>query len=485
MPILKTLQDLLGLNATGIEKNVEENADEFDVTKFNVPIQQFEWLDFFEPDLFRNWSEELKNSCIRKEKELWSLTGKAVLIQTSDEFEIFDLLQKVASDVKINFARVPADQVESLLPNARQKFQKISPAIVMLDAGTWMNEEVVEPDSNSASIGTQTCSLFAKDLKEFDCEFPVVFVTCVPSYDDISKNLLKVDAFDRIFAHESPSAEFLGNRFLNLFGTNLLDNSIKNSVKKVGLLLQSEYESRPEQELLALRLKRFAHKEVRSINFNDLTDFALRGLQEQNPLKPIEVDSELRRKTAYHEAGHACISIIASNGENVPDYASIVPSKNFEGVVFESLAYYDDLDEITYKFLLLKTRIALAGRAAEELFFGGLNISSGANSDLSSATRMCFRLFAYSGFHSQMDGQAISASNLAVLNKGEVDPLQYERVSKDVRNFLEDQYLYVMNTLKEKRAFVEAVAQRLLWDPEVDQQEMKTLSEQHGIPIAK
>jgi ATP-dependent Zn protease len=143
------------------------------------------------------------------------------------------------------------------------------------------------------------------------------------------------------------------------------------------------------------------------------------------------------------------------------------------------------LDEITYKFLLLKTRIALAGRAAEELFFGGLNISSGANSDLSSATRMCFRLFAYSGFHSQMDGQAISASNLAVLNKGEVDPLQYERVSKDVRNFLEDQYLYVMNTLKEKRAFVDAVAQRLLWDPVVDQQEMKALSEQHGIPIAK
>ena len=42
----------------------------------------------------------------------------------------------------------------------------------------------------------------------------------------------------------------------------------------------------------------------------------------------------------------------------------------------------------------------------------------------------------------------------------------------------------VMNTLKEKRAFVDAVAQRLLWDPVVDQQEMKTLSEQHGIPIA-
>ena len=484
MPILKSLKNLLGLNSANIENTGEEIQSEFDVTKFNVPIQHSEWLEFFEPDLFRTWTEELKNSLTRKEKDLWSLTGKAVLIQSNDESEIFNLLQKVASEAKVNFARVPADQVASLLPNARNKFQKISPAIVMLDAGSWMSEEV-EPGISSSSSDTQVCSLFAKDLKEFDCDFPVVFVVCVKSYDDVSKNLLKVDASDRIFAHESPSAEFLGNRFLKLFDPNLLDETIRNSVKKVGLLLQSEYESRSEQELLALRLKRLANHESRAINFNDLTDFALRGLQEQNRLKPIKVDSEVRRKTAYHEAGHACISIIASNGENVPDYASIVPSKNFEGVVFESLAYYDNLDEITYKFLLLKTRIALAGRAAEELFFGGLNISSGANSDLSSVTRMCFRLFAYSGFHSKMDGQAISASNLAVLNLGEVDPLQYDRVSKDVRNFLEDQYLYVMNTLKEKRAFVDAVAQRLLWDPVVDQEEMKILSEQHGIPIAK
>ena len=125
MPILKTLQDLLGLNATVIEKNDEENTDEFDATKFNLAIQEFEWFDFFEPDLFRHWAEELKNSFIQKEKDLWSLTGKAVLIQSSDEYEIFDLLQKVASDVSVNFARVPADQVELLLPHARQKFQKI------------------------------------------------------------------------------------------------------------------------------------------------------------------------------------------------------------------------------------------------------------------------------------------------------------------------------------------------------------------------
>jgi hypothetical protein len=100
MPILKTLQDLLGLNATVIEKNDEETTDEFDATKFNVPIQQFEWFDFFEPDLFRHWAVELKNSFTLKEKNLWSLTGKAVLIQSSDEYEIFDYLLSYANREK-------------------------------------------------------------------------------------------------------------------------------------------------------------------------------------------------------------------------------------------------------------------------------------------------------------------------------------------------------------------------------------------------
>ena len=71
MLILKSLQNLLGLNTETIEKITEEIPSEFDVTKFNVPIQQSEWLEFFEPDLFRTWTEELKNSLTRKEQYLW------------------------------------------------------------------------------------------------------------------------------------------------------------------------------------------------------------------------------------------------------------------------------------------------------------------------------------------------------------------------------------------------------------------------------
>ena len=52
MPILKSLQDLLGRTSANIENTGEEIPSEFDIKKFNVPIQQYEWFEFFEPDLY-------------------------------------------------------------------------------------------------------------------------------------------------------------------------------------------------------------------------------------------------------------------------------------------------------------------------------------------------------------------------------------------------------------------------------------------------
>ena len=79
----------------------------------------------------------------------------------------------------------------------------------------------------------------------------------------------------------------------------------------------------------------------------------------------------------------------------------------------------------------------------------------------------------------------IASSNLAVLNSGEVDSIQYDRISKEVRHFLHEQYHYVIQTLKQNRAFVEAVAERLLWDPVVDQSEMIDIAVRFGICLDK
>ena len=163
-------------------------------------------------------------------------------------------------------------------------------------------------------------------------------------------------------------------------------------------------------------------REGRTIDFNDLANLAIRGTSEQSSKVVKASNEQTRRKTAFHEAGHACIAAIASGGANILYYASIVPTKAFEGIVLES----------AFQNMLLKTRIWLAVRAAEEFFFGHVNVSSGTNSDLAAATRMCFRLFACSAFSLGMENGQGSAANLAVLERGEVDPMQNDRISRNV-----------------------------------------------------
>ena len=47
-----------------------------------------------------------------------------------------------------------------------------------------------------------------------------------------------------------------------------------------------------------------------------------------------------------------------------------MPARDFASIVMQSLSYIDILEEVTFAYLLLRTRIALAGRAAKEIYFG-------------------------------------------------------------------------------------------------------------------
>jgi ATP-dependent Zn protease len=90
-------------------------------------------------------------------------------------------------------------------------------------------------------------------------------------------------------------------------------------------------------------------------------------------------------------------------------------------------------------------------------------------------------MFAHSGFHPLMEKGEGTAANLAVIGRGEVDELQSDRIYREVRQFLETQYEHVMATLKKHHDFVNAVTDRLMWDPVIDQQEMTQIADQFGL----
>lgn len=472
----------------------KKNSDEFDSSNFESLENSVElwkvsdsskvWVDFFSPEIFTLWASDLKKAIALKDLNTWNLTGTGVILVSDTQEQAVSMLSCVTAVAGMTLFRVPSHAVEGLVPELRQKFIEFAPAIVYLEPGDWMvsNQDTLA-FSPFGGDGTAFSKALREDMASFDEKNPIVIVTAVHAERLVCDDLKKVGAFDRFFIFDQPTPEFLAAQFINKVGDGYFEYQTLVSRKKIGLLLQAEFDDVDQQNMLALRVQRLATAESRKINFNDLANFALRGLSEHNRFQHSDVDGVSRRKTAIHEAGHACIAIIASEGQNIPDYATVVPSKNFLGVVFESLAYYDTIDDFTFSNMLLKARICLAGRAAEDLFFGSANVSSGANSDLAAVSRMCFSLFAYSGFHPEMMTSDIASSNLAVLRPDEVDPIQYDRISKEVRHFLHEQYHHVIQTLELNRGFVEAVAERLLWDPIVDQSEMIEIALRFGIKV--
>ena len=484
-PIMSIFKRLMSVFAVGSASHGAQDALDASPAPQPVPEEWGRsgepptWDVFFDTQLPRVWSDELKEALSTRDEKLWRLVGTCLLLQIEEPEEGARILHRTAVDAGFNFFRVPSAEVESLAEDPRGRFSSVAPALVMLDYGEWIQSVpgLIEMDTP----GTSSIKMFVKNLMRFDVANPILFAVCRRESEAVSEEIQKIGGFDRTFVLEPPAPDFLGRRFLELLGTDVASESLRRVPSKVGLMIQSEFAEFRSQELAVLNLQRLSRRERRVVDFNDLANLALRGKFERNPGASKASSEQLRRKVAYHEAGHACVAVIASGGANIPDYASIVPASTFNGVVMQSLAYHDQQDEITFQNLLLSTRISLAGRAAEEFFFGPTNVSSGANSDLNAATRRCFWLFAYSGFNSEMEKERGSASNLAVLDRGDVDPVQNDRISSDVRQFLADQYDYVLHTLDQHRKFVDAVAERLLWDPVIDQGEMLELASAHGL----
>ena len=78
------------------------------------------------------------------------------------------------------------------------------------------------------------------------------------------------------------------------------------------------------------------------------------------------------------------------------------------------------------------------------------------------------------GFAPDMASSRASGSNLAVV-VGQPSPSEFAHIEELVRKFLAVQYAEVLKILTKNKNLLDAVAERMLWDPVVDQSELKEI----------
>lgn len=159
-----------------------------------------------------------------------------------------------------------------------------------------------------------------------------------------------------------------------------------------------------------------------------------------------------RRITAYHEAGHALITKLVSP-ENVIRKVTIIPST--KGAGGYTLNISPDRMYHTRVHLLNNIKIALGGRAAEEVVFGKENITTGAYGDIQNATETLLSMIKYYGMF-----EDTGLLNYELLEKHGISSSQ--EILKVCNSVIADMYNEVMELLKANRDKLDKITNALL-----------------------
>ena len=214
----------------------------------------------------------------------------------------------------------------------------------------------------------------------------------------------------------------------------------------------------------ALTAARRGHEAVWRQDFSDALERIVLGAARRIVISPEE-----RRRTAYHESGHALLGMLQPGADPVRK-VSIIPRGRALGVTFQS----PETDRYGYSESYLRGRIvgALGGRAAEQLVYG--EGTTGAESDLEQATAVARQMVGRWGMSEQVGlvsalPAAGEESYTLPGSPGAASPRTLERIDDEVRRITDECYAQAIATLTEHRGQLNALAHALLEHETLDE----------------
>ena len=178
------------------------------------------------------------------------------------------------------------------------------------------------------------------------------------------------------------------------------------------------------------------------------------------------IPEEQRRRTAYHEAGHALLGMLQPGADPVRK-VSIIPRGRALGVTLST----PESDRYGYDANYLRGRIigALGGMAAEQEVFN--IVTTGAESDLETVTRIARSMVGRWGMSERIGTLSVLPAEGDPRMAGISDGL-LDAVDEEVRRITDECYAEARRLLRENRAKLDAIVTQLLAHESLDEPEI-------------
>ena len=390
-------------------------------------------------------------------------TGKTLLARAVAGEANAPFFSIAASEFVEAIVGVGASRVRDLFAQAKEA----APAIVFideLDAIGRSRTSGVAGFSGGNDEREQTLNQILTEMDGFDPSTNVIVIAATNRPDVLDQALLRPGRFDRRVFVQPPDR--MGREAIlkvHARGVPLapdvdLGRIAATTPGMVGADLANLVN---EAALLAAKRN---HDAVAEADLTDALERIVLGAERQ-----VMMTVEDRRRTAYHEAGHAIVGMLTAGADPVRK-VSIIPRGMALGVTFAA----PETDRFNYREpeAYAKIKVALGGRAAEKVVFD--EVSTGAESDIAQLTEIARQMVGRWGMSPAIGPVAVlprDGSGPFLPAGSEVSPDTQKLVDAEVRRIVEEAQVEVVALLEQNRDKLDTLASSLLEHETLDEED--------------
>jgi cell division protease FtsH len=401
-------------------------------------------------------------------------TGKTLLARCVAGEAGVPFLSMSGSDFVEMFVGVGASRVRDLFDTAKRN----SPCIIFIDEIDAVGRQRGAGLGGGHDEREQTLNQILVEMDGFEVNSGVILMAATNRPDVLDPALLRPGRFDRHIVVDVPDIKGREG-ILKVHVRNIplaADVDLLTIARGTPGFVGADLANLVNEA--ALMGARFGQEKVTMLDFEEAKDKVLMGVER----KSMVLSDDEKRKTAFHEAGHAICNLYCREADPLHK-VTIIPRGRALGVTYSLPG--EDRHSYTKGFLIDRICIMMGGRVAEEIVFS--TMTTGAANDIKQATDVVRKLICDYGMTSELGPLSYGEKEEQIFlgrdfNRGrDYSERTAEVIDGLMRNIVEEQYARAKDILTGHRKELDLLANALLEYELLDREDIMKIIK--GLPF--
>ena len=366
------------------------------------------------------------------------------------------------------FVGVGASRVRDLFKKAKDN----APCIIFIDEIDAVGRQRGAGIGGGNDEREQTLNQLLTEMDGFEGNTGIIIIAATNRPDVLDAALLRPGRFDRQVTVDAPDIK--GR--LEVLQVHARNKKLDSSVSLEAIARRTPgFTGADLANLLneaAILTARRRKEGITLLEIDDAVDRVVAGM-EGTPL----VDSKSKRLIAYHEIGHALVGTLLKDHDPVQK-VTLIPRGQAQGLTW----FMPNEEQGLISRSQLKARItgALGGRAAEEVIFGGAEVTTGAGGDLQQLSGMARQMVTRFGMSDLGPLSLESQQGEVFLGRDWTTRSEYSeaiacRIDAQVRMIVEECYSNAKNIMRDHRSLADRLVDLLIEKETINGDELRQI----------